>query len=125
MGAQQIGQRLAFDIFQRQEVVAVGGAGVERTHDVGVAQTRGAFALALEALQVAFVVRQVRRQHLERHHRPRARIHGAIDHGHAAAPDFRLDAIGADLLGCGNHRTNILYITVAICRITIPALAIL
>jgi len=97
--AQHLSQGLPFDVLHGQVVIAVTGARFQRAHDVGMAQPSRALALAFEALQVAFVMRQVRRQHLERHHRAGPRIQRAIDHGHAAAADLGLDTIGSDLVG--------------------------
>ena len=65
--------------------------------------------LAHEPLAECLVVDQDRRQDLERDLARQAELLGAIDDAHAAAPDDRLDPIGAEVgadagVGCARHR---------------------
>ena len=58
-----------------------------------VRQLRRRLRLAREAQPNGGVVRELRRQHLDRDRAVEAEVAGAVDDGHAAAPDFAFDVV--------------------------------
>ena len=81
------------DVAHDDEQDAVGFSGLVDRDDVRVIDRRRQMGLALEPLAEARVVRELRRQDLERHVTLETRLHGAVDDAHAAPPDQPLDPV--------------------------------
>jgi len=71
-------------------------AGVEDRDDVGMGQRRDRLRLALEPRAPIRVVRERRRQHLDRHVAPETPVFRAIDLAHPAGADGGGDFVGTE-----------------------------
>ena len=91
--AQQRLQILAVDVFHREEVVAVGLAGVEDPADVGMGDLASDLHLFHQACQPLLVFLQPSRQHLERHRLTELEIVGAVDLAHTALAEKAHDTV--------------------------------
>ena len=79
-------ERLAFQIFHHDEMLAVGFADLERPDDIGMIEFRQQPPFALKARQNHRLLGLRRRQHLERDELAR-RVHRLVDAGHAPFAD--------------------------------------
>ena len=92
-GVDQRPQVRAVDVAHREVEDAVGLAGLEDRHDVGVIDRRGELRLGLEALAEVGIVRVLRGNHLQRDRTPEPELGGAVHDAHAAVACDAVDAI--------------------------------
>ena len=97
-------QVAAGDVAHGDEQVPIRLAGLVDGHDVGVVQGRREPGLADEPLLELLVLRERGGQQLQGNLAAEARVLGAVDHGHAATADHRLDAVARDLSPCVEFR---------------------
>ena len=90
------GERLAFEKLHDQVVDLALAADVVQSADVRVGQRRDRLRLALEAFAQLRVVRERRRQDLDRDRAPEARVPRLVDLSHPPGADGRLDLVGAE-----------------------------
>ena len=98
---QSLPQRLALEQFHGQEPLTVDVIDLVDRADVRVVQRRGGARLALKAFQCDTVLRDLRRQELQRDITVESGVVGAIHHTHPPRADLRDDAIVRDDLA--NH----------------------
>ncbi len=85
---------LAVDIAHDEEDDALGLANRVDRHNVRMEQLAGRLGLALEPLADVLLERQFGRQHLDGDPALQLLVARAIDHAHAAPPNFTLKGIG-------------------------------
>src|SRR6185369_6560858 len=96
-----VGERLAFEQFHDQVVVA---DVVERA-DVGMVQRGDGLGLALEARAQVGAMRELRRKDFDRYAAVEARVTCAIDLAHSARPERRNDLVWTEARSWGDwHR---------------------
>ena len=88
-------ERTPVDILHRDEVQAVLLAHVIDRHDAGVAQARRRARLTGEALDELGIHTELYGQYLDRDRALEQRVYGAVDAGHAPAPDLGPDLVAA------------------------------
>ena len=84
---EQLGERLALQVFHDEKVDSVLAADVIERADVGVIQTGDSPGLPLEPQLPLRVLRPVARQYLEGNAAPQARVGRAINLSHSARPE--------------------------------------
>ena len=95
--AQAAAQRLAFEQLRHDVRRAVVRPEFVDRRDVRVVQDARRPRLRLEALQAIRILRERRRQHLDRHLAPEPRVARAVDLSHPAGADGRENFVGTEL----------------------------
>ena len=88
---------LAFDVAHRDEQLVAGFAGGVDRDDVRVVERCSELGLLQEPLAERLILRQRRRQHLQRHLSLQAQILGEIHDAHATAPEHTHDPVPEQL----------------------------
>ena len=98
------------DVLHRDEVLGADTAELEDLDDVDVVEQRGELGFAYERLDEARVLREVRKQSLERHHPLEtfdAALERAMHRGHSAHAETLVDQVRSErlfgLFGLGDH----------------------
>ena len=107
-GADAVLQRLAVEQLHHDEALTLVFADVEEHADVRVIERRGDARLAREPGERLRIVRQMRRQQLERHLPAEPAILGAIDHAHAAPAELLDDLVVRERLANHVRETRII-----------------
>ena len=92
-----VSEGLAFQVLQHQEGDAVLRTNIVKSADVGMIQRRNRAGFALEALPGLGILREMRRENLDRNRAVQPPIERAIDLAHAARTQRTLDFIRPEL----------------------------